>query len=226
MFTGFSEATSDFLWNVRFNNYRSWFMEHKQEYLDHVQTPLKELAGEVFDAFEEKYPEMGMELHVSRIYRDARRLHNKGPYKDHLWFSIRSPKGDHWTVRPVFWFELRPEGYAFGMGMYDARPTTMEFFRKELDRDPEPLLKLTKALEKEPKFVVDSPEYKRPKGKPPAPLDLWYNRKSIDISCQRGWDEVGMSRDLVMELTEAYEFLMPFYRYFADICVRAQTQME
>ena len=226
MFTGFSEASSDFLWSVRFNNYRSRFTEHKQEYLDHVQTPLKELAGEVFEAFEKKYGDMGLELHVSRIYRDARRLHNKGPYKDHLWFSIRNPRGDHWTVRPVFWFEIRPEGYAFGMGMYDARPTTMEFFRREIDRDPKPLLKLTKALEKEPKFQVDSPEYKRPKGNPPAPLDLWYNRKSIDICCERGWDDVPMSRDIVTELIEAYDFLMPFYRYFTDICVRAQMQAE
>ena len=55
MFNGFTQAASDFLWGIRFNNYRDWFMEHKQEYLTLVQQPLKELAGEVFDRFTEKY---------------------------------------------------------------------------------------------------------------------------------------------------------------------------
>ena len=45
MFNGFTQAASDFLWGIRFNNYRDWFMEHKQGYLTLVQEPLKELAG-------------------------------------------------------------------------------------------------------------------------------------------------------------------------------------
>lgn len=30
MFTGFSDATIDFLWELRFHNERPWFLEHKQ----------------------------------------------------------------------------------------------------------------------------------------------------------------------------------------------------
>ena len=36
MFQGFSQGAVDFLWGVRFNNERSWFEAHKQEYLDLV----------------------------------------------------------------------------------------------------------------------------------------------------------------------------------------------
>ena len=32
-----------------------------------------------------------MVCRVSRIYRDARRLHGRGPYKDHLWFCVERP---------------------------------------------------------------------------------------------------------------------------------------
>ena len=28
MFTGFSDATIDFLWELRFHNERPWFLEH------------------------------------------------------------------------------------------------------------------------------------------------------------------------------------------------------
>ena len=39
MFQGFSQGAVDFLWGVRFNNERSWFEAHKQEYLDLVIAP-------------------------------------------------------------------------------------------------------------------------------------------------------------------------------------------
>ncbi len=32
MFDGFSPKTVDFLWGIRMNNNREWFLTHKQEY--------------------------------------------------------------------------------------------------------------------------------------------------------------------------------------------------
>ena len=29
MFTGFTDATVDFMWGIRFNNERPWFEDHK-----------------------------------------------------------------------------------------------------------------------------------------------------------------------------------------------------
>ena len=86
-FQGFSEATNEFLWGIRLNNERSWFQEHKQEYIDHVQNPLRALAEEVFDAFTAAHPELELVVRVSRIYRDARRLFGRGPFKSNLWFT-------------------------------------------------------------------------------------------------------------------------------------------
>ena len=34
MFQGFSQGAVDFLWGIRFNSERSWFLAHKQEFLD------------------------------------------------------------------------------------------------------------------------------------------------------------------------------------------------
>ena len=36
MFTGFTDATVDFLWGIRFNNERPWFEAHKETYLSDV----------------------------------------------------------------------------------------------------------------------------------------------------------------------------------------------
>ena len=54
MFQGFSQASIDFLWGISFNNDRGWFQEHKQEFLDHVDTPMKELGREIAARMEEK----------------------------------------------------------------------------------------------------------------------------------------------------------------------------
>lgn len=225
MFQGFSAGASDFLWGIRFNNDRSWFQEHKQAYLTLVQQPLKVLAQEVFQQMQETYPELDLELHVSRIYRDARRLHGKGPYKDHLWFSIRKPASTHWTERPVFWFEIRPEGYGYGVGIWEAKPFTMECFRKRITEQPELLLPLAEQLEAQDVFVLDSPEYKRPKeGTPHGILAQWYNRKGFSISCDREWDSLLESADLVQTMVDGYKFLMPYYAFVQDMCAYAEMK--
>ena len=120
---------------------------------------------------EEKYPELGLNLHVSRIYRDARRLHGRGPYKDHLWLTLRRPK-ERWVSLPAFYFEIAPEYYSFGMGCYDPTPVTMAKLRARIDRDPKPLEKLARKL-KGSGFNLEGEMYKRPKGDPGVLLSPW-----------------------------------------------------
>ena len=91
MFQGFSQGAVDFLWGVRFNNERSWFEAHKQEYLDLVIAPLQELGRQVHAAMTAAYPKEQLNLYVSRIYRDARRLHGRGPYKEWIYPVILFP---------------------------------------------------------------------------------------------------------------------------------------
>ena len=39
MFTGFTPETVDFLWGIRLNNNRDWFLEHKKQYTDTLYAP-------------------------------------------------------------------------------------------------------------------------------------------------------------------------------------------
>ena len=79
MFTGYTDQTVDVFWGIRFNNDRAWFAEHKQEFQDAVMAPTKALAAELYDWFQADYPDLHLNLHISRIYRDARRLFGRGP---------------------------------------------------------------------------------------------------------------------------------------------------
>ena len=146
MFTGYTDQTVDVFWGIRFNNDRAWFAEHKQEFQDAVMTPTKALAGELYDWFQEQYPALGLNLHISRIYRDARRLFGRGPYKDHLWFSIKH--GSILLEGPMFWFEIGAADYSYGMGFYSATPSQMEAFRRSLDANPARFERIVRKIER------------------------------------------------------------------------------
>ena len=80
MFTGFTDETVDFMWGIRFNNERAWFEAHKEIYLTHFYQPMRELGDELYDYIAAKRPDLGLIRKVTRIYRDVRRLHGRGPY--------------------------------------------------------------------------------------------------------------------------------------------------
>ena len=103
MFEGFSPETVDFLWGIRMNNTRDWFLEHKKDYVNHLYEPMKALGKDLFQPFLER---PGNVLKVSRIYRDAR-LHHPVPYKESLWICIRQDL-EWWAENPCLHFEIRP----------------------------------------------------------------------------------------------------------------------
>ena len=43
-FQGYTQGTVDFLWGLRLNNERSWFLAHKGEFLELVDAPTRALA--------------------------------------------------------------------------------------------------------------------------------------------------------------------------------------
>ena len=221
MFQGFSQGSVDFLWGIRFNNERSWFLEHKQEYLTLVDAPLRELAAQVGEAMTEAYPKLSLTLKVSRIYRDARRLHGQGPYKDHLWLCVRTGDQD-WTGRPTFYFEIAPDYYSYGMGFWAASAALMTRYRQQIDRDPRPLEKLVRAFNRQEVFQLNGPDYVRSKGQVSDLLRPWYQKKSLTLSHEVPLDESLYSPDFASRVTGDLKTLLPFYRYFAALCAAAE----
>jgi len=216
MFEGFSPQTVDFLWGIRFNNERGWFEAHKTDYQTCLLAPMKELAADVQTEMAERFPKAQMNVRVSRIYRDARRLFGRGPYKDHLWFSMyRWDKDD--GSRPVFWFELSPDAWSYGMGFWMAPAATMAKHRARVDRDYKPLLTLAHRLAKQDTFQLEGPEYARQKEPPHKDLTSWYNKKSLSIGCSKPLTEELYTSSLVEILADGFTFLMPYYDYFSTL---------
>ena len=217
MFTGFTDETVDFMWGIRFNNERSWFEAHKDIYLKHFYQPMRELGDEMYDFIRSKRPDYALVRKVTRIYRDARRLHGRGPYKDNLWFTVEQP-AESWTDKPSFWFELTPDGWSYGMGYWVSKPLTMAKLRARIDRDPDTMERLTRTLNAQTEFSLNTVDYKKLRS--PAPSELlepWYRAKYFSIGHEEKLTEELFSRDIVDRLKRGFEFLLPYYDYFLTL---------
>lgn len=176
-----------------------------------------ELADEIYAFLREQRPDYGLVRKVTRIYRDARRLHGRGPYKESLWFTVEQPS-EQWTAHPVFWFELMPEGWTCGMGYYMPRPVTMAKLRARIDRDPGTMEKMMRALSRQETFVLETEDYRRPKSAAPSPLlEPWYRAKSFSITHSDKLTDALFSREIVDWLKEQLPFLLPWYDYFVTL---------
>ena len=213
MFEGSTPETVDFLWGIRMNNNRDWFLDHKKQYVDTLYEPMKELGKLLFEPFLEK---PGSILKVSRIYRDAR-LHHPLPYKESLWCCIRQDV-DWWAENPCLFFEIRPEGVSYGFSLWHPKTAAMEAFRQKIAADPDRFLTLLRQTERSTGIPVTAETYKRPKP-PEDPVLAPYFAWKADIGCIRG-EEVGEAMfgpALGHRARTMTEQLIPLYDYFCEI---------
>lgn len=225
MFEGFTRETSDFLWDLSFNNERPWFQEHKDTYTRVLHEPFHALAEDTAALMCREYPFANFSLHVSRIYRDARRLFGRGPYKDHLWFTLAN--GDNrYTEGPMFWFEVSAATFGYGLGFYDVSPAEMDAFRRSVDANPARFECLASEAGKLRGFHLSGPEYKRMKKDLGPVINPWYNRKRFGLGREADFDPEKLGHDLPCTLFRAYKRLMPMYEFLYECYRSAQEQNE
>ena len=87
MFTGYSDKTVDFFWDIRFNNSREWFHPRKDQFNAYIMDPTKALSGELYDWLTEKYPPAAPEsAHLENLPRCQKALRQRSPQGPYLVF--------------------------------------------------------------------------------------------------------------------------------------------
>ena len=211
MFTGYSPETVDFLWGIRLNNNRDWFLANKQSYTDHLYEPMKALGAHLYEPFKD---EVGLLRKVSRIYRDAR-MHPPVPYKESLWICIRRDV-EWWADNPCLYFEINPDGVDYGFFFWHPKTQGLEAFRKEIARDPETFLKLIEQVERETGVPITAEEYKRLKPCPDERLERFYKWKgNIACTVHEDFSEATFGPELGDRVRDFLVAAMPLMDYMA-----------
>ena len=210
MFEGFTPETVDFLWGIRMNNNREWFLDHKKQYVDTLYEPTKALGKELFQPFLEK---PGNLLKVSRIYRDAR-LHHPLPYKESLWICIRQDV-DWWAENPCLFFEINPEGVDYGFFIWQPRPAVMKTFRQQIAANPREFLNVIHSVESATGIPVTAKQYKRPEACPDPSLERFFLWKSaIECIVHEDFSPDTFGPALADRVASLFEKLIPLYDYW------------
>lgn len=215
MFSGIPEQSIDFFYQLALNNQRPWFQEHKEEFLTLVDGPFKALARESARLLNARAPKYGFQPKVSRIYRDARRLFGRGPYKDHLWFSLQ--RGENSAAGPMLWFELGLQGTSHGLGFWGETPGQAALFRKAIDKEPARFQRLIQGIPQGDKCRLWGEEYKRPKGERGPLLNPWYNRKQHSVGYENLFGQALFSPQLPELLAESFAGLLELYDFFSEV---------
>lgn len=212
-FEGYSPETVDFLWGIRMNNNREWFLSHKKQYVDTLYEPTKALGAHIFQPF---LNSSGTILKVSRIYRDAR-LHHPLPYKESLWICIRQDV-QWWAENPCLFFEINPEGMEYGFCCWSPRPAMMKAFRHTISQKPEKFLKLIAKAEKETGMVFTAEAYKHPAACPDPRLERFYYWKNhIALVRHEDFSPDTFGPGLGDRVRDFLEKLTPVYDYFTKL---------
>ena len=215
MFTGFSPETVDFLWGIRMNNNREWFLQNKPQYVNYLYVPMKALGKELFEAFQHRTGDL---IKVSRIYRDAR-MHHPLPYKESLWICIRKDV-QWWAENPCLYFEIRPEGISYGFFFWKPRTAVLEAFRKDITARKREFLSMLRGVEEATGQQVTAKLYKRPKPTDdPDLMPFFAWKEAFSLERQEDFGPEVFTPELAQRVKTYFTQLMPLYDYFNNLTV-------
>ena len=139
----FSEATFQFLRDLKDHNDREWFLANRARYDAEVKGPMLAFVM----AFAE--PLEGINRHfvadprpvggsMFRIYRDARFSKDKSPYKTNVGAQFRHQDCTKDVHAPGFYFHLEPGASFVGGGLWHPDPAALHKVREWLIAHPRP----------------------------------------------------------------------------------------
>ena len=165
-FEGFPREGFRFFREIKVNNNREWFQEHKQEYVDFLQSPAVAFAVALGEQLKSEFPGISYDTRtngagsVMRIYRDIRFSKDKSPYKDHLGVNLwdGTKKGS-----PGFHFFMDATGAAFYGGFHVFPKEYLAAYREAIanDRSGKELDGALKQLAKKQDFEIGGEQLKR-----------------------------------------------------------------
>ncbi len=220
-FTGFTPATIQFFKDLKENNNKPWFDEHKHIYESEILNRMKALIVALtptMQAIDPKFDSRPNRI-LSRIYRDIRFSYDKTPYKTHMWMTFQRfiPDGQ-WENFPAFFIEISGEGYRYGMGLYGSKKKVLDSFREKVTYESKHFREITEPVLARG-FNHEGETYKQPiKNDLPEYFQPWFTRKYAYVIKNRPVGKEMFSEKFAEILADDFLAMKPFYDFFVDAC--------
>ncbi len=208
------KSTLEFLLDLKKNNNREWFNDHKSEFKA-VQSQAKDFYHAIMDNLNKRDEIENFKLF--RIYRDVRFSKDKTPYQPHFAGSFsRTGK----KLRGGYYLRIRP-GESFLAGGFWA-PNKEDLFRirKEFEFDDQVIRKIIS----EEKFVsvfggiLEGEELKTaPRGFDKEHPNLDLIRKKGFIAIRKFTDKEVLDPNFLNVVEDSFLTLRPFFDYMSEV---------
>ncbi|WP_456867281.1 DUF2461 domain-containing protein [Galbibacter sp. BG1] len=211
--THISKSTYNFLNELKKNNNREWFNEHKKEF----KAEEKKVKG----FYQELMIKMRMhdeidDLKMFRIYRDVRFSANKQPYKEHLSGSFSRVKP---RLRGGYYLHIEPGNTFLACGFWAPEKEDLQRIRKEFELDNQEIREILNEDSFKKQFgSIEGEELKTaPRGfdKEHPAIDLI--RKKQYIVIKKFTDNDALDVNFIDKIDEAFKTVRPFFDYMSDV---------
>jgi uncharacterized protein (TIGR02453 family) len=202
-----------FLKDVKANNNRDWFAEHKAVYTA-AHTNFKKFANGLHDLMSLQDEMEGMKLH--RIYRDVRFSKDKTPYNGH--FSGSFVRATKWK-RGGYYFHIEPGATFVGGGFWAPETADLKRIRTEIANDAEPLRKILASDDFVHTFGTLQGEQLKT-----APQGYDKDHPNIDLLRYKQFlisknftDAEVLSDDFAQQVAATFHHMRPLFDYMSDV---------
>lgn len=129
MKTHLSTEVFSFLNELKANNNRDWFTEHKEQFKN-LEKQVKQFYAALWEQL--KAHDEVDEYKLFRIYRDVRFSADKTPYKTHFGGAFHRKKP---ALRGGYYLHIAPGECFAAVGFWEPNADDLQRIRKELERD-------------------------------------------------------------------------------------------
>ena len=216
----------DFLNELRVNNNRVWFNEHKQQYLV-AKAEFEKITQQLIDGcekFDSRIKGLTIKDCTYRIYRDVRFSTDKSPYKVHMGAYI-CPEGKK-SGYAGYYFHIGtgvnaegvgdgyPYSHMLAVGDYRFQPEVLRVLREDIVDDDGELDRILKT-QVSPLFRLDSENAlkKVPAGFPADSPWAEYLKLRTFCLCWCPDDKFMRSKDVIERSLELFRSAQPFLEY-------------
>ena len=207
-----SRIIIDFLSNLKRNNNRDWFQEHKKDYeearlamLNLIQRLIEEISR-----FDSTIGQLEPKQCLFRIYRDVRFSKNKEPYKTNMGGFL--VMGGRKSGNAGYYLHLEPGNSFVGGGIHRPEPKQLKALRDEISYAGGELVSIIESAEFKRNFSKISGDtlVRPPKGFDPDSeyIDL-LKMKSFTVF-QPLDDSVLLAENFIDQIVPVFKAMVPF----------------
>jgi len=223
IFRGFSKKSLSFLKELRSNNTKEWFEDHKHIYEEHILEPNRAFVIEMGEHIQALVPTINAIPKINgsmyRIYRDVRFAKDKTPMKTHTGVIFWQGNAKR-TQSANFYTRATPEEYVIGAGIRRFDTALLSTYREYI-QDINNADRLFDILQdcKKMGFDIIEPSYKRlPRGFPktyPYPELALLNGMVVNKKFLP--DKSYFSKEIIDKCYKIYEDLLPLQQWLYEM---------